>query len=1715
MALPRSADGADKVRSAASTNNGSLRKLYLLLRNEGDRVLNGTSTFTLTTDVLSYLNDDCRRHSLANINSCVGQGRASFFSLTKRSRSQQEDNRLKAEWAYQLQFIKDFLLSTPSLKIIHNSGTLSSPISLHRFGNLSSLHLRRVQIHMVEGLQKLRSILISLTVYRGLDKLKDVLECCGGDMSAPMTWSALKFISFTFNSLTNLDESLRLVPCVQKVDLSHNLLESCESFLENLLDVLYVTLAYNNLNKVPSFSPTSRSSLVSLILRGNNLDNLAGLEVLLSLQDLDLGENYLNDHSFLAPLSTLSKLKQLQLSGNPIFYHKSHRTLTVSYLSMKAVNCEFELDKKKLSASEVHHFSPQRKLAISSPALSYENRTSTLSGSELNKRTDYRFSPSSGIGSETDSTDVIAQSSSRKSKHRRIKARKTVILDMDTSGDLSSSQGATPGTSPSVSGFKHQTSARSEEARKTKQQIEELREHYGQNWLQAIEDRNIFSKKKQMPVLTSIPTSAGDLGTKEVDSDPTTSDIITQVDIEVLKRDETTEISPTDDDLYLRETKPVEINNPNMAAIARLAAGWTQPENDQTVNISPASRTKSLPNDKMSSPSELQSTLKGSSQLKMQKPVVVSSSDNVPSSLKVFKTDPLPNSPLLAITYPAQQPSQSHYKKDDTVDIPSSALEYQTSNKDGSHKAEFVVQTSETKSDSPFQTTVDSDELTEAIFANLPDKDNKMIILSLTSSTLVEKDIRMKVIEKLDLSSLVSMDCQTVKNRRRHVSSEDRSSNGESITDEEVEVIQLDLKFNYMRKDRQTRCYQVDKEDGNNLIKYIRPILDLRESEAKVKSMVVMQCLKCNRTFLKSELVHQRKSLPTAGSSKDLQSLKSLMESPTLICPKCGSTIIIELDSSANAAKSTSSATSTPVGSYNSTGSFIEQAKPSSTLKTRNIKPRKNSTSSLDLNLSKKLNLDIFTTTTSMNSSSWTQDNLLKRAVVSSGRDRSNAFNVNSKMARSTIVHGASFSEAEELICIEDYFTEETKLSTSQQLAAMTTSLRGDLSTKGKTADVRRNSLMAFPERKTEAEIFYPIAASDSRQGDENVSSLEPQDGKPKTVTAGSTENTTAEVESEGKKATETKVPLKVAEYKNLATMEDMVKALVCEGQNLLFQETLSSSIESRENIRTVSVSAFKKSSVTHRRDSEACNDKDSLSGLKLSDSSSSITILPTPPVLETEPISLGTSVSSVTEPVKFSIGTPCEEEEHSPKNSIVSAEARVVSPLNPDICSSMVSSVYLTSVSSAQGSSSDTLLDSLDNAASSSIQSVLQDDTTLIFNNDEEDITSIYDSSWASSRVEVKSKSDSAAPSRSPKDDGAVPSSDGAYHGVNYASLAGYDTDSADDEDGTGTSEVHQNVVQYAFHHLNHHLTLYMMMSLFENDEEFMCKIQSEVVQYIIEDSYEGILVMSSCRFYVLKITSNDHSLPPDQWLTCIEIQPIPELRFVDVGLGGQSFRLEFVTDCSSYTFITRNKEKTLQFVELLHTNLAKYAVSQGISSHVIVNEDVDQTTLNNMTADVVCKPSPDQRLLLYCMGFIERGNQKLFPVSFVITTSDICLVRANHQWPQPRLQAPISVETVGKQFTVLERQRINNVASVEVCETSMKKMRLELFNEMEGISVNWNITLLNRQTTVDFINALSEPWAKEFGGKSVLFIQSCLIFQGKNWSFNFNKFPIDVSLT
>lgn len=51
---------------------------------------------------------------------------------------------------------------------------------------------------------------------------------------------------------------------------------------------------------------------------------------------------------------------------------------------------------------------------------------------------------------------------------------------------------------------------------------------------------------------------------------------------------------------------------------------------------------------------------------------------------------------------------------------------------------------------------------------------------------------------------------------------------------------------------------------------------------------------------------------------------------------------------------------------------------------------------------------------------------------------------------------------------------------------------------------------------------------------------------------------------------------------------------------------------------------------------------------------------------------------------------------------------------------------------------------------------------------------------------------------------------------------------------------------------------------------------------------------------------------------------------------------------------------------------------------------------------------------------------------MGLAVTDTYISLVVENHQWPLPRLQASLPENIRGQQFVLLDRQKINNIATI-----------------------------------------------------------------------------------
>ncbi|NXC44853.1 S11IP protein, partial [Penelope pileata] len=486
----------------------------------GDLVLDGSSTLTLLTPTLQHLTRVFEQH-LGSRNQSRG-----FVALPSHP----------AETAaiLQAQFLFDVLQRTRSLKLVHVPNcVLQSAVKIFPFKSLRHLELRSVPPHCLRGLRFVYSQLESLTCSKCITTLEEIISACGGDLSCALPWLELQTINFSYNSITALDDSLQLLNALRVLDLSHNKIQDCEHYLTTLTELEYLNLAYNFLSKVPNLGIFSRSKLVTLILRNNELDSINGVEQLVNLQHLDVAYNLLLEHAQLAPLSTLHYLKKLHLKGNPLWFHQNHRSATLLHVSPRAASSSFLLDGEPLSSSDLMHLP---KLV---PSVSQSLHTSTSEKTALD-RSALDSSCAADFSDSQSPAENVAVRLPRKKGKGKVKVRRASISEPS---DTEHESQALPLSAGLV--LQHQ---------KEMERMDSFRDRFGVDWLQykRLEERDqvpVICRSRSAGEITSRP-AAVDLQSESLDPK--------QVKPQVSPK----ESSPAFDDTGKEEEPEVQLDEP-------------------------------------------------------------------------------------------------------------------------------------------------------------------------------------------------------------------------------------------------------------------------------------------------------------------------------------------------------------------------------------------------------------------------------------------------------------------------------------------------------------------------------------------------------------------------------------------------------------------------------------------------------------------------------------------------------------------------------------------------------------------------------------------------------------------------------------------------------------------------------------------------------------------------------------------------------------------------------------------------------------------------------------------------------------------------------------------------------------------------------------------------------------------------------------------------
>jgi hypothetical protein len=144
-------------------------------------------------------------------------------------------------------------------------------------------------------------------------------------------WQRLKYLSLADNSLTTMSAS-SLAPVattLRSLNLSSNLFTEIPDGLASLTRLVSLDLSNCMIGSLQSLSRFPLPAVLTVNLKANRLRSLAGVERLLSLEQLNIQDNQLSDPMEIARLTGIPNLKRIWVKRNPFTKSSSdYRVMT-------------------------------------------------------------------------------------------------------------------------------------------------------------------------------------------------------------------------------------------------------------------------------------------------------------------------------------------------------------------------------------------------------------------------------------------------------------------------------------------------------------------------------------------------------------------------------------------------------------------------------------------------------------------------------------------------------------------------------------------------------------------------------------------------------------------------------------------------------------------------------------------------------------------------------------------------------------------------------------------------------------------------------------------------------------------------------------------------------------------------------------------------------------------------------------------------------------------------------------------------------------------------------------------------------------------------------------------------------------------------------------------------------------------------------------------
>ncbi|KAM5231151.1 nischarin isoform 5-T5 [Hipposideros larvatus] len=269
--------------------------------------------------------------------------------------------------------ILDFTCRLKYLKVSGTEGPFGTsniqeqllPFDLSIFKSLHQVEISHCDAKHIQGLVASKPTLATMSIRFSATSMKEVLipeasefdewEPEGTALEGPVTaviptWQALTTLDLSHNSISEIDESVKLIPKIEFLDLSHNGVLVVDN-LQHLYNLVHLDLSYNKLSSLKGVH-TKLGNIKTLNLAGNLLESLSGLHKLYSLVNLDLSNNKIEQMEEVRSIGSLPCLEHVALLNNPLSIIPDYRTKVLAQFGERAsevcldntVTTEKELD---------------------------------------------------------------------------------------------------------------------------------------------------------------------------------------------------------------------------------------------------------------------------------------------------------------------------------------------------------------------------------------------------------------------------------------------------------------------------------------------------------------------------------------------------------------------------------------------------------------------------------------------------------------------------------------------------------------------------------------------------------------------------------------------------------------------------------------------------------------------------------------------------------------------------------------------------------------------------------------------------------------------------------------------------------------------------------------------------------------------------------------------------------------------------------------------------------------------------------------------------------------------------------------------------------------------------------------------------------------------------------------------------------------------------